>query len=603
LAAIVWRSPSPLTTFNVMTRLAFLLASVAIPQLAAAQSPANRLDSLAEAYYEELQPFSPVGATSTGDNRYNDRYVASFATSVRDAIHALNLRYLASLKTIPLDSLDAEHRITHQVFRYSLENAIEGHKYPSHLVPLNQFFSFVSSFAQLGAGGSIHPFRTVKDYDDFLSRMRGFENAVDTAIANMRLGMRSGIVQPKVLMERTLPQLAALITARADSSIFWGPVASMPSTFPEADRARLTTAYRERIGQGVIPAIRRLHDFVRNDYMPAARETAGLGALPGGRDWYAFLARSSTTTDMTPAEIHEVGLKEMARIHREMEGVKNQVGFKGTLQEFFKHLQDDPRYKFKSREEMLAAYREAQARIDPLTDRIFDVKPKATYEIRPVEPYRERSAARGSYMPASPDGSRPGVFYLNTYDPTNRARDRIESLLLHEGSPGHHFQITIQRELTGIPRIRRFGGYSAYSEGWGLYAESIGKELGVYQDPYQYFGALASELWRSIRLILDTGIHDKGWTREQAMAFGRANSSEPETVISAEVERFIAIPSQALTYKIGQLKITELRERAERELGPRFDVKAFHRAVLESGAMPMSVLEGKINAWIAARRG
>jgi uncharacterized protein (DUF885 family) len=577
------------------------LAILTGPQSIAAQNLNARLDSLAESYYEELQPFNPVGATSTGDFRYNDRYVASFATSTRDAVHALNLRYLNRLKAIPVEALDADHRITHQVFSHSLNNAIEGHKYPGHLVPLNQFFSFVSAFAQLGAGGSIHPFKTVKDYDDFLSRMRGFENSVDTAIANMRLGQQRGIVQPKILMERTLPQLAALITNKADSSMFWGPVASMPATFSDADRARLTAAYRERIEKGVIPAIKRLHDFVKNDYK--ARETVGVGALPGGKEWYAYLARSSTTTDLTPAQIHEIGLNELARIHREMEGVKDQVGFKGTLQEFFKHLQDDPRYKFTSREEMLAAYREAQARIDPLTDRIFDVKPKATYEIRPVEPYRERSAARGSYMAASPDGSRPGVFYLNTYDPTSRARDRIESLLLHEGSPGHHFQITIQRELTGIPRIRRFGGFSAYSEGWGLYAESIGKELGVYRDPYQYFGALASELWRSIRLILDTGIHDKGWTREQAMAFGRANSSEPETVISAEVERFIAIPSQGLTYKIGQLKITELRERAERELGPKFDLKAFHRAVLESGAMPMSVLEGKIDAWIAARRG
>ena len=578
---------------------AILLALASAP--AHAQDLNSRLDSLAEAYYDELMPFNPVGATSTGDNRYNDRYVASFAASARNAINAVNVRYLTRLKAIPLDSLDAEHRLTHQVFSHSLENSIEGQKYPGHLIPLNQFFSFVSSFAQLGAGGSIHPFRTVKDYDDFLSRMKGFENAVDTAIANMRQGMKSGVVQPKLLMERTLPQLAALITTNVDSSIFYGPVRNMPASFSEADRARLTAAYRERIGKGTVPAIKRLHDFVRDEYR--ARESIGMGALPGGREWYAYLARSSTTTDLTPAQIHEIGLKELARIHREMEGVKTQVGFKGTLQEFFKHLQDDPRYKFTSREEMLAAYREAQARIDPMTDRIFDVKPKATYEIRPVEPYRERSFARGSYSAASPDGSRPGVFYLNTYDPTNRARDRIESLLLHEGSPGHHFQITIQRELTGIPRIRRFGGYSAYSEGWGLYAESIGKELGVYQDPYQYFGALASELWRSIRLILDTGIHDKGWTYEQALAFGRANSSEPETVVTAEVERFIAIPSQGLTYKMGQLKITELRERAERELGSKFDLKAFHRAVLESGALPLSVLESKIDSWIAARRG
>ena len=582
--------------------LVLAFALLASPRVIEAQGLNNRLDSLAEAYFDEVLPFNPVGATSIGDDRYNDRYVPSFAASVRNALHAVNVRYLAKLQAVPLDSLDAEHRLTHRVFGHSLQGAIEGHQYPSHLVPLNQFFSFVSSFAQLGAGTSLHPFRTVKDYDDFLSRMRGFENAVDTAIANMREGKRTGIVQPKLLMERTLPQLSALITTNVDSSIFYGPVAKMPASFSAADRARLTAAYRERIGTGTVPAIKRLHDFVRDEYMPAARETIGLGALPGGREWYAYLVRNSTTTDLTPSAVHEIGLKELARIHREMEGVKTEVGFKGTLPEFFKHLDEDPRYKFTSREEMLAAYREAQARIDPLTDRIFDVKPKATYEIRPVEPFRERSAARGSYMAASPDGSRPGVFYLNTYDATSRARDRIESLLLHEGSPGHHFQITIQRELTGIPRIRRFGGYSAYSEGWGLYAESIGKELGVYKDPYQYFGALASELWRAIRLILDTGIHDKGWTREQAMAFGRANSSEPETVVSAEVERFIAIPSQGLTYKIGQLKITELRERAERELGPKFDLKAFHRAVLESGALPLSVLETKIDSWIAARK-
>lgn len=574
--------------------------AIAHPLAAGAQSLNTRLDSLSEAYFEDIQPFDPVGATSVGDYRYNDRYVASFAESVRAAADTIDKRYLASLQALPFDSLDAEHRLTYQVLRTSLESAIEGRRYPGHLMPLNQFFSFVSSFAQLGAGTSVHPFRTVKDYDDFLGRMRGFENAVDTAIANMRTGVRRGVVQPRLLMERTLPQLEALVVSDVDSSIFYRPVANMPAEFLAADRKRLTDAYRERIGKGVLPAIARLHNFVRDEYMAAARETYGLGALAGGREWYAHLARVSTTTSMTPGQIHDIGLAEVARIHREMEVVRNRVGFAGTLSDFFVHLETDPRHKFTSREEMLAAYREAQARIDPLTDRLFDVKAKATYEIRPIEAFRERSASRGSYTPASLDGTRPGVFYLNTYDATSRARDRIESLLLHEGSPGHHFQITIQRELTELPRIRRFGFSTAYVEGWGLYAESIGRELGVYEDPYQYFGALASELWRAIRLVLDTGIHDKGWTADQAMSYGRKNSSEPETVISSEVERFIAIPSQGLSYKIGALKITELRQRAERELGARFDVKAFHRAVLESGALPLSVLESKIDSWIAA---
>jgi uncharacterized protein (DUF885 family) len=279
------------------------------------------------------------------------------------------------------------------------------------------------------------------------------------------------------------------------------------------------------------------------------------------------------------------------------------VGFTGTLQEFFRHLQTEPRFRYTSREEMLADYRDAQAAIDASTGRLFDVRPKADYEIRPVEEFRERSASGGSYSAASLDGSRPGVFYLNTYRPETRARDRRESLLLHEGSPGHHFQVSIQRELEHLPRIRRFGGFTAYSEGWGLYAETLGKELGLYTDPYQYYGALSGELWRAIRLVVDTGIHAKGWTREQAIDYARANSSQGEAALVSEIERFMAIPAQALAYKIGQMKITELRQRAEAALGPRFDIRAFHRAILEDGALPLDVLEAKMERWIAERAG
>jgi uncharacterized protein (DUF885 family) len=567
-----------------------------------------RLDSLAEAYYEEFLAANPVVATANGDSRYDHLFVASFAESQRASALQRAQRYLGALLAIDRLSLDPEHRITYDVFRWNLENQVAGGRYPLHLMPLNQFFNFTASFAQLGSGTGLHPFRTVKNYEDFLSRIIGFSQAVDTAIGNMRRGIASGYVQPRILMERVLPQLTAHVVAVPDSSIFYGPVRHLPSTFSEADRVRLTAAYRSAIMGQVVPAYRSLRDFVRDEYIPRTRETAGLSGIPGGGGWpaggamYDYLVRASTTTGLSARQVHDIGLAEVARIHREMEAVKDQVGFQGSLAEFLRHLQTDPRYRYDSREEMLADYRAAQARIDPLTDRLFDVKPRANYEIRPVESFRERSASGGSYMAASPDGSRPGVFYLNTYDPPSRARYRMESLLLHEGSPGHHFQISIQRELDHLPRIRRFGGFTAYSEGWGLYAESIGRELGVYTDPYQYYGALAGELWRAIRLVLDTGIHSMGWTRDQAIDYARNNSSESDVTVISEVERFMAIPGQALAYKIGELKIRELRTRAETLLGDRFDVKAFHRTVLEDGALPLDVLEAKIDSWIARQR-
>jgi uncharacterized protein (DUF885 family) len=572
------------------------------PVPVALQSPGARLDSIAEAYYEEILAANPVLATQNGDDRYNHLYVASFAESQRLAARDRATRYLAALAAIDRDALGSEHRLTYDVFHRSLENLLRAQQYPSHLQPLNQFFNFTASFAQLGSGVGTHPFRTVKDYEDFLSRIDGFAAAVDTAIANMRRGIETGVVQPRVLMERTLPQLAAHVVADVERSTFWGPVRNTPADFSSADSARLAAAYRAAIGERLVPAYARLHDFVRDEYIPRARSTVGLSALPGGREWYNSAIRSSTTTELTAEQIHETGLREVERIHHEMEGVKEQVGFQGSLAGFLRYLQTDPRFRYTSREEMLADYRAAQARIDPLTDRLFDVKPRADYEIRPVEEFRERSASGGSYQAASPDGTRPGIFYLNTYDPQSRARYRMESLLLHEGSPGHHFQISIQRELEHLPRVRRFGSFTAYVEGWGLYAESIGRELGVYTDPYQYYGALGGELWRSIRLVLDTGIHAMGWSREQAIDYARRNSSESETTIVSEVERFIAIPAQALAYKIGELKITELRRRAESALGDRFDVKAFHRAVLEDGALPLDVLEAKIDRWIEQQR-
>jgi uncharacterized protein (DUF885 family) len=572
------------------------------PAPAAAAGANQQLDQLAEAFFEAGLELSPTQATSIGDNRYNHLYTAGFDPNVRSRYRALRTEYEGRLQAIDRSALDPEHQITYDIFRRNLEDARMGERFPQHLVPLNQFFNFTANFVQMGSGTGVHPFRTVKDYEDFLGRIQGFERVIDAAIGNMREGMRTGIVQPRVLMERVLPQLSAHVVDDPAQSMFYGPVTSMPASFSPADRERLTAAYTAAIRERVIPAFRRLHDFVRDEYMPATRSSVGLLALPDGRAWYEFAVRQNTTTDFTPEQIHDIGLSEVARLHREIGGVMRQVGFQGDLQAFMRYMQAEPRFRYETREQMLEDYRAAQARIDASTDRLFDVKPRANYEIRPVEPFRERSFSGGSYTPAALDGSRPGVFHLNTYDPPARPRYGMESLLIHEGSPGHHFQISIARELENLPRMRRFGGYTAFSEGWGLYAETLGRELGLYTDPYQYYGFLQSELWRSIRLVLDTGIHAKGWTLEQAMQYARENSSQSETNIQAEVERFAAIPGQALAYKMGQMKITELRRRAEAALGSRFDIKAFHRAVLEDGALPLDVLDAKIERWIAAQR-
>jgi uncharacterized protein (DUF885 family) len=572
---------------------------------AAATDAANenqRLDRLVEEYFDRGLALNPVAATSVGDGRYNHLYTASFSRESRAQGAALLAEFTPRLQAVNRAALDEEHQITYDVFRWQLENQRRGQPFPSHLVPLNQFFNFTASFAQMGAGTGVHPFRTVKDYDDFLGRMRGFQQAVDAAIANMREGMATGVVQPRVLMERVLPQLSAHVVSDSTASLFWGPIKNLPATFSAADRERLTAEYGRAIREVIVPTYGKLHDFVRDEYLPRTRTTVGLSALPNGRAWYENQVRTITTTSLTPEQIHAIGLAEVARIHREMEGVMRQVGWQGDLPSFMRHVQTDPRFRYTTREEMLADFRGAQARIDATTNRLFDLKPRANYEIRPIEPFRERSASGGSYTAASLDGSRPGIFYLNTYDPPSRARYGMESLLIHEGSPGHHFQISIARELDHLPRLRRFGGFTAYAEGWGLYAETLGRDLGLYTDPYQYFGYLSSELWRAIRLVLDTGIHAKGWTLEQASQYARANSATSETTIQAEVERFAAIPGQALAYKVGEMKITELRRRAQAALGPRFDIKAFHRAVLESGALPLDVLDAKIDRWIAAQQ-
>ena len=588
-----------------------LASSPLVPGRAAADTTATdaraaesrKLNGIVEGYFEELLKLNPLLATSIGDPRYNDRFEVTISPEWRARAERLQRDYLERIGTVDPALLAGQDALTREIFRTAREREIEGFRFPGHLMPVNQFFSVPNSFAQLGSGNGMQPFKTVKDYEDFLKRVDGFALWTDQAIVNMREGVAKGYVLPRVLVERTLPQLAAQVVEKPEDSLYWGPIGKMPESFTAAEREKLTAAYRAAIAGQVIPSYRRLHDFMRDEYLPKARTSVGLDALPDGKAWYEYNVRNITTTGYTPAQIHEIGLREVERIHGEMRKVMAQVGFEGSLDEFFRFLNNDPQFVWPSREALIAGYVDIKKRVDPQLPKLFEILPKADYEVRAVEPFREKSAAGGQYQAASEDGSRRGIFYANAYDLKARPKWAMEALSLHEGNPGHHFQITLQREQKDLPRFRRFGGYTAYSEGWGLYAESLGPELGVYTDPYQYFGRLEGELFRAIRLVVDTGLHSKGWTREQVLEYIDANSATSDARRIAETERYIAIPGQAVAYKIGQLKISELRERAERELGERFDIRLFHKAVLADGALPLDVLEAKVDRWIAAQKG
>ncbi|HZX78798.1 DUF885 family protein [Lysobacter sp.] len=587
-------------------------ATLALPAVAAApaqgtsasqSAKAQRLNALYEQYWDELLKLNPLQATFQGDNRYNDQLPNMMSAQFRQQMHEFDTRWLKTVKDIGSDGLAGQDLLSYEIFVRNREDSLEEEKYPAWQQPINQFYNFAATFVQLGSGTGAQPFKTVKDYDNWLKRASQAPAIFEQSIANSREGMKNGVVQPRALMVKVIPQLDALIKDKAEDTLFWGPIKNFPADFSDADRQRLTTQYKQLIEGQLMPAYRELRDFVANEYLPKTRTTSGLDALPNGAAWYAYNARSSTTTNLTPAQIHQIGLDEVKRIHGEIRGVMKQVGFKGSMQDFFKFMQTDPRFSFKTEDELLAHYRGLEAKINQKIPEQFSLIPKAAFEIRPVEAFRAQSAAGGSYMRPSQDGSRPGIFYVNTYDlPTRKTWD-AEDLYLHEAIPGHHFQLALQQELTNLPTFRRFGREIAFSEGWGLYAESLGKDLGVYTDPYNYFGYLQNELWRAIRLVVDTGLHSKGWTREQVIAYMLENSAESETQATAEAERYMAIPGQALAYKMGELKIKEVRARAEKVLGPKFDIREFHAEVLKDGSVPLEILDEKIDRWIASKKG
>jgi uncharacterized protein (DUF885 family) len=582
---------------------ALTLASAAGFAAEPAQTGTAALDKLFEDYFERSLQLSPLQATFIGDHRYDDRLANNISPAhVAEAL-ATEKRFLEAALRFEGQNLSDADRLSLEIFLSERRTSIAAAEFPGELLPINQFSSLPALMPVLGSGESAQPFATTQDYERFLRRMQDYVVWSDQAIVNMREGARKGVVNPRVLMEKTLPQLAGLIAATPEKSVFWQPLTRFPDAVSQADRARLQQAYREAITKSINPAYQRLHDFIRDEYLPKARTSVAWSELPNGAKWYAFLARYFTTTDLTPAEIHELGLNEVARIRSEMEQVKMQVGFKGDLSAFFKFLQEDPRFYYSDEAALLQGYRDLKKDIDARLPKLFADFPKADYEVRAVEAFRAASAAGGSYQQPSADGSRPGIFYVNTYNLKAQPKFGMETLSLHEAAPGHHFQIAIQQELEDLPRFRRFGGdYVAYVEGWALYAESIGKELGMFTDPYQYYGRLSDEMLRAMRLVVDTGLHTKGWTREQAIRYMLENSSMAGSDATAEVERYIAIPGQALGYKIGQIRIRELRNKAEKALGVKFDVREFHSQVLRDGALPLDVLEKKIDRWIEKKK-
>jgi len=568
-----------------------------------------QLIQLYHEYDEEQLALNPVFAMFRGDYRFNDQWfpLDPLTDEYAAAAYDIQKRYLARVSEIDPSTLDVNDRLTYDMFKFDRENAIErqdlGFNDFELLTPVSQFFSVPNMIVRIGSGAAGQPFNTPEDFDAWIKRSTGFVNHVDLSITKMREGVELGVVQPRVLMEKALPQLAVQVVDDPEQSDFWIPVARMSEDISDEERARIESAYREHISDVLVPAFAKLHDYINDEYLKYARDSVGQSEVPGGKEYYAFMVRETTTTDYTPEEIHEIGKREAKRIYAEMERVKDEVGFDGDMQAFFTHLRNDPQYYYDDEQALLDDYDALRHKINPALGKIFDVQPKTDYIVLPIEAFRAKSMAAAQYFMGTPDGSRPGVFYVNTYDLGARPNYVMEALSLHEASPGHHFQISIKQEVGDLPAFRRFNSYTAFEEGWGLYAESLGKELGLYTDPLQYFGALHFDIWRANRLVVDTGMHALGWTREEAIEWMMANQPITDTDVVAEVERYIAIPSQALAYKIGQMKIRELRTRAEEALGEKFDVREFHNQVLTTGSLPLVVLEAKIDRWIESQKG
>jgi uncharacterized protein (DUF885 family) len=582
----------------------------ATPPAAAAepvQSEHDALFALFKASDEASLKRNPLQAIFRGDLRYADHFGDYITDQYYAGERAAAEHDLAALHAINRAKLDPTDQIAYDTFEWSTKDTLRGLQ-PDMLAltevrPMNHFFGFHTFYPTFASGQGAAPFKTLTDYENNLKRHKEFVTYLDRAIGRFKQGEASGVVDTKLTVRNMIEQLDNQLKQAPEDSPYFQPVKKFPEGISAADQARLTAEYRAAITDELYPALTRLRDFLQNEYLPRARDGVGLKYMKGGDKLYAYLLQSTTTLPLTADQIHQTGLKEVARITKEMEKVKTEVGFKGDLHKFFDYMRTSPKFQPKSREALTQGFYDIQKKVEPKLPALFDHRPKAGLVIRPYEPFREKFEAGGSYEQGTPDGSRPGTFYFNAYDLPSRSTWEMTTLFLHEGEPGHHFQISLAQENDKLPAFMRFGGNTAYVEGWALYAETLGYPMGLYKDPYARFGTLNDEMLRAMRLVVDTGIHAKGWTRDQAIDYMLSHSGMSKTDATAEVERYIAIPSQATAYKTGALTIQRLRDEAKAKLGKKFDIREFHDQVLDTGALPLAVLEAKIRAWIAAKQG
>jgi uncharacterized protein (DUF885 family) len=576
----------------------FFLFSLIVIQCKS-ETKQNDFKTLTSNYFNDKNKLNPLDATVNGQNQYNDQFVFEMTDSYRKQQLDFFQKYQKELSQFNKENLTEEEQNSYEIIKWELEVGQALLKQPTNLIPMNQFWGTHLTMAQFASGTSAQPFKTEKDYANFLKRMESYSVWLDSAMVSMKKGIQQKIVLPKALTLKMIPQFEEMITPKVEDNLFYSAIKIFPTTFTEAQKKELSEKYASVIETKLMPKYQQMVAFLKNDYLPASRTTSGIGSVPHGNDLYKVYVKQWTTTSKTPEEIHQIGLHEVALLNAEMEKVKVQVGFKGTLKEFLNEVRNKKELKpFTKPEQVIAHFEQIYQTIKPNVNKLFSLQPKTKFEIRRTEAFREKTAS-AEYIQGAVDGSRPGIFYVPIPDATQYNVLEDEDLFLHEAIPGHHFQMSLQQENTNLPDFRRYNWFGAYGEGWALYAESLGKELGLYNDPYQYLGMLNDEMHRAIRLVVDTGIHYKGWTREQAIQYSLDNEAESEASITSEVERYMAIPGQALSYKIGQLKIMELREKAQSRLKDKFDIKKFHQIVLESGVMPLDLLEKKINAWIS----
>lgn len=574
-------------------------------------SASQTVATIFEEYYQFKDRINPIEATKGGNFQYNE-YIANYISDAYQtdliAEYSTFLERLAQIDPAQLSQADL---LSVKVMQWDCEVKLEGlqnplvittspiYNLPSfELTPLIQVQSLHLYVAQLGAGGSVHPFNTVKDYEDWLKRLDDYIAFLDTSIANMKEGIAKGIVLPKVLTEKTIVQLEEFITKPVEEHLFYRPIQSMPEGISQADRDRLEQEYQNVIETKLRPKYTELKQFLVAEYLPVCRTTSGIGALPNGSATYNYLIKLHTTTNLTADEIHELGKREVERILVEMEEAKNQIGFKGDIKAFLEYIRTSPeQMPFQDPQEVIANFNQIKEKINDKFDQVFELTPKADFVVRRTEAFREASAS-AEYVPGTKNASRPGIFYVPIPNVSKYNKFADEALFLHEAIPGHHYQLSLQQENKALPKFLHPESLGVFVEGWALYAESLGKELGLYDDPIQYFGMLSMEMHRAIRLVVDTGMHSKGWTREQAIQYSLDHEAESEASIISEIERYMATPGQALSYKMGQIKIRTLRTKAEQKLGAQFDVRAFHSQVLNSGSLPLVLLEEKIENWI-----